>query len=125
MMSLGQTYGTGLGEYADQVLGGFSGWSAAQRCQNQNCLLIRTKTPTLKDDICCWVYTMNPSECHSPMDIRVRSGTPAMCVTMAPPEQREYVPKSSGENLILAAPNWRVSALMSEIMFEALTELIP
>ena len=51
-ISIGQTDGTGLGEYTDRVLGGFSGRSDVQRCQNQGCSLICTETPALKDDIC-------------------------------------------------------------------------
>ena len=33
-------------------------------CQNQGCWLILTETPVLKDEIYCWVYTINPSDRH-------------------------------------------------------------
>ena len=59
------------------------------------------------------------------MAVGFRSGTPVMCMSMAPPEQRECVPTSSGANLSLAAPTRRVSALGTEMMFEALTERSP
>ena len=52
-MSVGQMDGTGLDEYADWVLGGFSGRPAYQRYRNQGFSLIHTKTPVLKYDICC------------------------------------------------------------------------
>ena len=68
---------------------------------------------------------MNPSERHRPMATRVRSGTPAMCMAMAQPEQRECVPMSSGANPSLAAPTCLHSALTTEMMLEALTERIP
>ena len=48
-----------------------------------------------------------------------------MCMDLAPPERRECVPASSGANPSLAAPTWRVSALMIKIIFEALTEQRP
>ena len=68
---------------------------------------------------------MNPSKCHRPMVMRVRSGTPEICMAVAPPERRECAPMSSRENQSLAAPTQRVSALMTEIMFEVLTERSP
>ena len=43
------------------------------------------RDPMLNKEICCWIYTMNPSECHCPISMRVRSGTPVMCMAMAPP----------------------------------------
>ena len=54
-MSLGLMDESDLGECVDWVLGGFSGRPAAQRFQNQGCLLIRTKAPSLKDEIYCWI----------------------------------------------------------------------
>ena len=54
-MSLGQKDRSGLGECVDRVMGGLSGRPAAQRFQNQGCLLIRTKVPALEDYICCWI----------------------------------------------------------------------
>ena len=79
----------------------------------------------LKDEIYCWMYTMNPSERHWLMTMRFLSGTPVMCMAMAPPERRECTPTSSGENSSLAAPIRWVSVLMTEMMFEALTERRP
>ena len=52
---------------------------------------MRTKTPVLNEEIYCWMYTMNPSEPHLPMVMRVRSGAFVMCMAMAPPERRESV----------------------------------
>ena len=124
-MSHSQIDRSGLGECADQVLGGFSGRPTDQRYQNQGCSLICTKMPVLKDEICCWVYTMNPSDLHCSMDMRVRSGTPAMCMAMTPPERRECVPTSFGANTSMAAPTQRVSDLRTEMMFEALNERSP
>ena len=46
-------------------------------------------------------------------------------MAVAPPERRECAPMSSRENQSLAAPTQRVSALMTEIMFEVLTERSP
>ena len=68
---------------------------------------------------------MNPSERHRPMTMRVQSGTPAVCVAMAPPERRECAQTSSGAILSLSVPTQSVSALMMEMMFEALTERSP
>ena len=68
---------------------------------------------------------MNPSERHLPMAMRVRSGTSAMCMAVAPPEQRECVPTSSGANQSLAAPTRFHSALRKVMMVEELTERIP
>ena len=86
---------------------------------------MRTETTVINEDICCWVYTINPSEHHRAVAMRVRYGTPAMCVAMAPPERRECVLKSSGANPILAAPTRLHSALMTEMMFEVLTKQRP
>ena len=124
-VSLGQTDRSGLGECAEWVLGGFSGRPAAQSCQNKCCLIIHTKTPALKDEICCWIFTINHCKRHWSMNMKVRSGTPVMRMAMAPPERRECVPMSSGENPRVATLNRRVSALMTEIMFQALTEWSP
>ena len=41
---------------------------------------------------------MSPSERHGPMVVRVLSGTPAIFMAMAPPEQRECAPTSSEVN---------------------------
>ena len=46
------------------------------------------RDPVLNEEICCWIYTINPSERHLPTAMRVRSGTSAMCMAMAPPERR-------------------------------------
>ena len=86
---------------------------------------MQTETPVLKEEICCWIYTINPSERHLPMAMRVRSGTSAMCMAMAPPERREWVPTSSEANPSLATPTRLHSALMVVIMMEALTEQRP
>ena len=59
------------------------------------------------------------------MAMRVRYGTPAVCVAMVPSEQRECVPTSSGANPSLAAPTRWVSALMMAVILEALTEWSP
>ena len=84
-MLLGQTDGSGIGECANWVLGGFNGKLTAQRFQNQGCSLIHTKIPTLKDEICCWIYNTNTTERHRLMVVRVLSGTPVICTAMAPP----------------------------------------
>ena len=55
---------------------------------DQGWALMQTETPVLNKEICCWMYTMNSSERHLPMAMRVRSGTFAVCMAMAPPEQR-------------------------------------
>ena len=86
---------------------------------------MRTKTSVLNEEICCWVYIMKPSERHPPMAMRVRSGMYAMCVAVALPEQREWVPTSSGVNLGLAAPTRLHSALRTLVMMEALNERRP
>ena len=74
---------------------------------------MRTETPVLNEEICCWIYTINPSERHLPMAMRVRSGTPAMCIAMALTERRECSPTPSGANMSLAAPARLHSALMA------------
>ena len=84
-----------------------------------------TETPMLNKEICCWVYTMKPSERHLLMAMRVRSGTFAMCMAMAPPERRECVLTSSGANPSLAAPTCLHSALRTVMTMGALTERIP
>ena len=86
---------------------------------------MRTETPVLNEEICCWMYTMNPSERHLPVDMRVRSGTFVMYMTMAPPERRECVPTSSGANPSLAAPTRLHSALRTVMTTEVLTEQRP
>ena len=86
---------------------------------------MRTETPVLKEKICCWMYTMNPSERQLLMVMRVRSGKFAMCVAMAPLERRECVPASSGANLSLAVPTRLHPDLRTVIMIEALTERRP
>ena len=86
---------------------------------------MQTKTPVLNKEIYCWMYTINPSERHRPMAMRVRSGTPAVYIIMAPPERRECVPTSSGENPSLDVPTRLHSALMTDMIFEALTERRP
>ena len=68
---------------------------------------------------------MNPSEHHRLMAMRVQYGTSAMCMAMNPPDQRECVPTSSGEIMSMAVPTRQVSALMTEMMFEALTKRSP
>ena len=59
------------------------------------------------------------------MVMRVPSGTPAMCMAMAPQERIDCVPTSYGVNLSLATPNRQVSALKTEVIFEALTKQNP
>ena len=86
---------------------------------------MRTETPVLNEEICCWMYTMNPSERHLLMTMRVRSGMFAMCMAMALPEQRECAPTSSGENPSLDAPTRLHYSLMTARMLEALTERRP
>ena len=54
-MSPGETNGSRVGGCVEWVLGGISRRPTAQRCQNQVCLLIRTETPVIKDEICCWI----------------------------------------------------------------------
>ena len=53
--AIGQTDRSGLGECVEWVLGGISGRPTTQRCRNQDCLLICTDTPILKDGMYCWV----------------------------------------------------------------------
>ena len=86
---------------------------------------MRTETPVLNEEICCWMYTMNPSKRHLLMAMRVRSGTFVMCMAMAPPERRECVPTSYGVNPSLNAPTRLHSALRTVIMMEAMTERRP
>ena len=86
---------------------------------------MRTETPVLNEEICCWMYTIYPSERHHLMAMRVQSGIPEMCIAMAPSERRECVPTSSGANPSLAAPTRLHSSLMTVMMFKALTERIP
>ena len=124
-MLLDQMDGSGVGECMVRVLVGFSGQPTTQRFLNQGCSIICTETPVLKDNICCWIYTMNPSERHLPMAMRVQSGTFTICMAMALPERRECVSTSSGENMSLATPTRQVSALRTDMMFETLTEKIP
>ena len=101
------------------------GRQRAQRCQNQGCWLILTETPVLKDEICCWMKTMNPSDRHLSMATIVRLGTSARCMAMAPPERRECVPMSSRAKPSLAAPTRRHSALVTAMMLDVLTERRP
>ena len=68
---------------------------------------------------------MNPSKRHRSMAMRVRSGTPVICMAVAPIEWSKRVPMSSGDNPSLAAPTQQVSALMTEIIFEVLNERSP
>ena len=84
------------------------GQQVVQRCLNQGCCLIFTKRTVLKDEIDCWMQTINPSKQKRPIAMRVQSGIPAVCMAMAPPERRECVPTSSGENPGLAAPTLMV-----------------
>ena len=84
-----------------------------------------TGTHVLNEVICCWIYIINPSERYHPTAMRVRSGTPTVCMAMALPEERECVPTSSGENPSLAAPTRFHSALITEMTSEALTERRP
>ena len=86
---------------------------------------MRTKTPMLDEEICCWMYTMKPSERHLPMATRVRSGMFAVCMAMDMPYQRECVPASSGENPSLFVPTRLHSSLRTMIMMEALAKQIP
>ena len=86
---------------------------------------MRTKTPVLNEEICCWMYTMNPSERHLLMTMRVRSGMFAMCMAMALPEQREWVLTYSGAYPSLAAPTRLHSALRRVMAMEALTKRRP
>ena len=83
---------------------------------------MRTETPVMNEEICCWIFTISPSEHHRPMAMRVRSGTPAICMAMDPLEQRECQPTSSRANPSLDAPTFLNSTLMTEMMLEALTE---
>ena len=46
---------------------------------------MQTDTPVLNEEICCWIYNINNSKLHHPMAMRVRSGTPAICMAMEPP----------------------------------------
>ena len=59
------------------------------------------------------------------MAVRVQSGTPTMCIAMAPPDQRECVPTSSEEKPSLVAPTRRHSDMMTAMMMDALTEQRP
>ena len=68
---------------------------------------------------------MNLSKRHQPVATRVRYGNPAMCTAIAPPERRECLPTYSEANPSLAAPTRQVLAMMTEILFEALTERSP
>ena len=68
---------------------------------------------------------MNPSERHQQITMRVRSGTPIMCMAMAPPERKEFILTSSGANPSLAAPTQWVSALVTAMILEVLTERSP
>ena len=86
---------------------------------------MRTKTHVLNDEICCWIYTLNPSERHRPKATRVRSETSDMCIAIARLEWREFVPTSSGVNPSLAAPTRMRTALMTAMMLESLTEWRP
>ena len=86
---------------------------------------MRTYTPVLNEEICCWTYTINPSERHRPMAMRVQSGMLAMCMAMAPPERRECVSTSSGVYLSLAAPTCFHFDLMTAMLLEALIERRP
>ena len=83
------------------------------------------RPPVLNEEICCWIYTINPSKHHLLMAMRVQSGTFAMCMAMAPPERRECVPTSSWSNLSLDAPTRLHSTLRRVITMEALTERRP
>ena len=83
---------------------------------------MRNDTPVINEEMCCWTYTINPSESHRPMVIWVRSGTPVMFMSMAPIERRECVPTSYRVNPSLATPTHLHSALMTEMLFEAMTK---
>ena len=64
---------------------------------------------------------MNPRERHRPMAMRVQSGTPDVCIAMAPPEQRECVLTPYRANPSLSTPILQVLDLIMETMFKALT----
>ena len=81
--------------------------------------------PVLNEEICCWIYTIKPSERHLPMAMRIRSVMSGMCMAMAPPERRECVPTSSGANPILAAPTHLHPTLRWVIRMEVLTDQRP
>ena len=74
---------------------------------------MRTEMPMLNEEICCWIYNINPSESQCPMTARVRSGRLEMCMAMALTERRECSPTPSGANMSLAAPARLHSALMA------------
>ena len=74
----------------------------------------------LKDEIYCLMYTINPSNFHRPIAMSVRSGTPEMGMAMAPLEQRECVPASSGANPSMAAPTLMILAQRTPMISEAL-----
>ena len=100
-------------------------WRPTLKCRNQGWVLMRTETPVLNEEICCWIYTINPSKRHRPMAMKVRSRTPVMCMAMAPPDRRERVPTSSGENPSLTSATRLNSTPMTDIIFEVLTEQRP
>ena len=50
---------------------------------------MQTKTPVLNEEIYYWIYIINPSKRRRLMSMRVRYGTPAMCITMALPDVHE------------------------------------
>ena len=57
--------------------------------QNQGWALMRTETPVLNEEICFWMYTINPSERRRLMAIMVRYGTPTMYMAMDSPDGHE------------------------------------
>ena len=65
---------------------------------------------------------MNPIKRHQPMSMRVPSGTPVMCMAVTPPERRDCFPTSFGVNPSMDVPTCWFAALMTEMIFEALTE---
>ena len=64
------------------------------------------------------MYTISTSEHHWPMDMSVRSGTPVICMDMAPPERREYILESSGVNPSLADLTLMISSQRITMMSE-------
>ena len=119
-MLLGQADGYKVNEYEGRGPSRLSRWRAYQRFCNQGWCCVRTDLPMMKDGICCWIYTINPSVHHCPTVMRVRWGNLDICMDTAPPEWRECVPMSFDAKPSLSVPTLDASVWMIIMKSESL-----
>ena len=70
------------------------------------------------------MYTIPTFKHHQSMAMRVKFGTPLMCIAIDMLERRTCVLVSSGVNMSLAVPNLAVSVRSTAMISKALIEQI-